>query len=274
MTLHQPSDPIARIQVRPRYLAGTTMAGYADILDTLVGTHGWSGTDDPDANYYATSPCHRFRLGFMPELRSEPIVQITAATAPMRSPQWHIAFDEHTPQELISAVTDDLADAIRSNAGLTLQPADGTTQPPAIALAPGWSTWTGASNTMHLAPDALASVIIHRPPHPGEPVELQETWAFRGGIGEHAWHAAFSFHTPHRLVHAFHQAVTGSSALLREFDEIPRAHLSHIRTQQPDPPRQGAAQQRSAMEPQASPARASTAATPAPCPERHACRRP
>ena len=262
MTHHQPTDHTARIPVHPRYLAGTTMEGYADILDALVGTHGWSGADDPYANYYATSPCHRFRLGFMPELWPEPIVQVTAATAPMRSPLWHIAFDQHTPQELIAAVTEDLADAIRDHAALTprhFHPGAHSTVAP---LASEWSTWSGAGNTMHLAPDALASLVIHRPSDPGVPAEQQMTWSFRGGITTHAWHADFSYHTPDRLIRAFHQAVTSSAPLLRQPDDIPTVHLPHIGGEHHDHlRRQGAAQQRSVMEPPPAPARTPAPAT-------------
>lgn len=235
--------------VYPRYLAGATLDGYDDVLAPLSGEHRWTGAEDALGNSYLTSSCQRARLGFLPELWPEPIVQVTASALPLESPLWHISFDQHTPQELITAVTAQLAEALCDDPGFPhayRDIADASALPPAA----GWTTWSGAGHTMLMAPDSLASIIVHRPPHPGEQPKAQAGWAFHGGVGsgDHDWHATFSHHTPHRLVRAFHQALTSPVPLQRHRSEIPTEHLPHLR--QPhsaDPPRWAAAQIRSAQ---------------------------
>lgn len=236
---------------------------YDEAVMAPLRAKGWTAVYDSIGQYHLTSPCQRVRLGVTPEEHPELVVQIAASHNALQAPLWHLSFDGNTPQEYIAAVTAELHDAICNDPNF---PYEEEADPQVLPHKEGWTSWTGAGNTMLRAPDSLASVIVHRPPYPYEQPHHQAGWAF-DGVGRSRWHSTFSYYTPHHIVRAFYEAMTSPLPPQGDRGIVPEQDLSNER--EPDaalPSRAATALTGSTLgpTPEQGPEPAAPGATPAP----------
>ncbi|MEY9961024.1 DUF317 domain-containing protein [Streptacidiphilus sp. MAP5-52] len=217
---------------------------YDETVMAPLRAKGWTAVYDTIGQYHLTSPCQRVRLGVMPEEYPELVVQIAASHIALQAPLWHLSFDGNTPQQYIAVVTAELHEALVNDPNF---PFTEEADPQVLPHKAGWTSWTGAGNTMLRAPDGFASVIVHRPPHRNEQPQYQAGWAF-DGVGGNRWHTTFSHYTPHHIVRAFYEAMTSPLLPQSHKGTVPEQDLSNERD--PDiPSRAATAQTRSTLGP-------------------------
>ncbi|MGX1759903.1 DUF317 domain-containing protein [Streptomyces lydicus] len=227
--IHPPSDsgPAhdgTEVFVSPRYLAGPRADAF-EIFTAALFHHSWTYTDDGHDIALFTSPCLRIRVGWLPEVRAEAPIQITASTHPLKSPLWHISLDDHAPTEFLTAVITTLARSLAESPHTLFTTDDNQL----AALPPTWGGISGLRVSSGRSPDSLASYSTSPYMYPANrPPEEQTRWEFRVGPREHAWQARFSPAAPPVLVEAFHRVFTDPAPLARKRYELDPLLLPHL----------------------------------------------
>ncbi|MGW0137554.1 DUF317 domain-containing protein [Streptomyces calvus] len=199
----------------PRHLAGPGDARY---VTHGLAAAGWTRTSDPlSPRMVLTSPDHRYRLQYEPELGAATWWTLQADT----EPYWYASLGGLVPAEVLAAVTD----------ALIFPPPQQQPDPWQVVSAAGWrldasDKAQSPDGTCHIE---LRNLDVDRPP--AWCVETCEP-GHDGYAGRLLWRVWFSDRIPAHLVNAFVTALTDTAPFQRGMHDQ-TAHYSVV--QQPSP---------------------------------------
>jgi hypothetical protein len=232
MTGQQPGAPQLTdpVLVSPAYLAGTGDSSI--VLSPLVHVHEWPHhVDRSTATATATSPCGRIEAAFEPG-RVFHWWRVSARRSPGGEPVWQATFTEHTPEEVIAALTQALAADryTRAEEFLGDQTASPTTAWRPL-LSAGWAL-DDSSSFLSLSSPLGRTDFSYWPEDPETAWRITNTT----GPSEAAWWSAeFTPNTPVRYLHFVAARLADPEPVVRARAEQPHDHLSHL-TVWPMPP--------------------------------------
>ncbi|MGY1435416.1 DUF317 domain-containing protein [Streptomyces reniochalinae] len=217
--------PDTTVLVSPVYLAGEGSAEPA--LRPLLEA-GFRQEDDALGNARLTSPTQRHRVDYMPRGLTQVQWRISEGPDRYTPPIWQAAFTDNTPPEVVAAFTTALAQDESPWPGGRRPRADDVLRPLAEA---GWRRRENEWEIDFTSPDHLATVSYDTTP--GHPLDSgYEPWLISGArnLGHgHDWYAAFTTHTPTRLVTAVATRLSSPEPVPRTTTETlhPEATVTH-----------------------------------------------
>ncbi|MFJ7278322.1 DUF317 domain-containing protein [Kitasatospora sp. NPDC098663] len=166
----------------------------------------------------------RIRIGYIPEQDWDTLWRIAVAPAPFAHPRWVANFSASTPEEIVTAVTTELARMYDPEDDAWL---DERTTGPLEWIAPyaaaGWTTNDVDRGRLTLiSPDHLASVTYRQHPlRHTEAEQLGQDGRFTvGTVKTVGWYGRFSARTPSRILDAVATAMLDPRPVLRYRDAL------------------------------------------------------
>ncbi|WUH90338.1 DUF317 domain-containing protein [Streptomyces sp. NBC_00433] len=215
------------VLVAPRYLAGDAGES-SDAFAPLTHPY-WHEMSDELGNHYVTTRGSQLRVAFVPEV-SELMPDATALWQlrardgwPLRD-VWSAAFSDHTPPEILAAITAELDAAVTIDRGRELFLDRGIADDEDVAAV--WETFraanwhvTPAGFLAHaISPDELVCVAYRDPRRVGRGDAWRAVVADPGGGRRPLWEASFHSATPTRILRAFATAMTDPGPVSRDAD--------------------------------------------------------
>jgi len=233
-TAGEPALGVARngqedlLQVAPRYLAG--QGDFSSQDDPLIKEHHWHHWKEKSTtDLYVVSPCHRIRMGFLPECDHP--WQMAAAPRPFAATAWSSSFSWDTPLEILAAFHNAVADGLRETpedryGERNFAALDEYPYPVAAVLAAaGWTPSFADRSLTWTSPEHLATVAL-RGDGPG-PQGLG--MSIKAGKRDWAWEADLDPGVPQHLMLALVTAMTDQRPVGRHRCDLHADQLPHLR---------------------------------------------
>ncbi|MGW9046958.1 DUF317 domain-containing protein [Streptomyces lydicus] len=231
-------EPGAEVLVGPVYLAGA--GDSRTITEPLDQAPGWTKVIAFGTDTYFTSPCQRVRIAHPLESHYGGWT-IAFAEDPLGVPDWITTFDRNTPDEVVAAFIAALVHGLESNFANYLNGGRHHTgaSPAALLAEHGWETARDSRPHRQVSPDGHAAYRI-RTGWVHEYDELlhpeKSLWRMSAGpdpISGPSWQAYFSSYTPEHLIAASAAALTDTTPVVRQAQQIPDRHRFLVNVQLP-----------------------------------------
>ncbi|MEU9041421.1 MULTISPECIES: DUF317 domain-containing protein [unclassified Kitasatospora] len=205
-------QPWLQLSITPALYAGPVLDSERAIRPLVDA--GAVCLDDGRGNQFIVSHDGRIRLGFVPQNGTDAMWKIAVHDAPFEPPQWTVCLTDHTPIEIVEAITTDLASKLRSGARLHGSAADSEWR--SLFQPPEWTTtWDARAQqetvvSMHAPQDRI---VLDPGGGAGDWEEAGQDgfWTVTIGDEYEGWCAAASTSTPDRILHAIAGAMLGQA---------------------------------------------------------------